>query len=400
MISREALAARMARCQTRDSGESERLFRRKSNARSDRRLIVPKGSEDLGAERFRGPQDAVVLVPPSRGTRSFGECLPYRQAKDVDKSASARRIGPGPFQSTSLKAAGKRGWEDGDHSPLREAVSERGAVDSATRHGQLQAARWCDGVGAWEHPWYSQRRVRNRLATVADAMFTVALMARKGGTGKTTLAVHLAAAFEDARDSSAVVDRDPQAQRAGCPVVGAILRQQNDCGCADSSLASSARARAASRNDPSEGVTRDWISRPTSRREYGVVAYRGEVPSGPCFHARARPAAGRAGCSRDGRLNSRFRPVEVAGAQLGKGANRARLAGHRRRGWPLPPVLWAAVGSQPLHQLPRGGHVEHRLGRKGPRQRGTVLQWPAPAGPPGGRDSTTRASSSTRTNCS
>ena len=45
-------------------------------------------------------------------------------------------------------------------------------------------------------------------------MYTIALLAQKGGTGKTTLAVHVAADFEGARGSAALVDLDPQASAA------------------------------------------------------------------------------------------------------------------------------------------------------------------------------------------
>ena len=60
-------------------------------------------------------------------------------------------------------------------------------------------------------------------------MFTIALIAQKGGTGKTTLAVHLAADFEGAGGSAAIVDLDPQASaalwgdnRGRSPFVGAV----------------------------------------------------------------------------------------------------------------------------------------------------------------------------------
>ena len=60
-------------------------------------------------------------------------------------------------------------------------------------------------------------------------MFTIALIAQKGGTGKTTLAVHVAADFEIAGDSAALVDLDPQAsaalwgdRRGRSPFVGAV----------------------------------------------------------------------------------------------------------------------------------------------------------------------------------
>ena len=42
-------------------------------------------------------------------------------------------------------------------------------------------------------------------------MHTVAILSRKGGAGKTTLAVHLAAAAERAGQRSAILDLDPQA---------------------------------------------------------------------------------------------------------------------------------------------------------------------------------------------
>ena len=45
-------------------------------------------------------------------------------------------------------------------------------------------------------------------------MYTIALLAQKGGTGKTTLAVHVAADFEGAGGSAALIDLDPQASTA------------------------------------------------------------------------------------------------------------------------------------------------------------------------------------------
>ena len=60
-------------------------------------------------------------------------------------------------------------------------------------------------------------------------MYTIALLAQKGGTGKTTLAVHVAADFEGAGGSAALVDLDPQAsaalwgdRRGRSPFVGAV----------------------------------------------------------------------------------------------------------------------------------------------------------------------------------
>ena len=60
-------------------------------------------------------------------------------------------------------------------------------------------------------------------------MYTIALIAQKGGTGKTTLAVHVAADFEGAGGSAALVDLDPQAsaalwgdRRGRSPFVGAV----------------------------------------------------------------------------------------------------------------------------------------------------------------------------------
>ena len=45
-------------------------------------------------------------------------------------------------------------------------------------------------------------------------MHSVAILSRKGGTGKTTLALHLAVAAEDAGLSTAVFDLDPQVSAA------------------------------------------------------------------------------------------------------------------------------------------------------------------------------------------
>lgn len=46
-------------------------------------------------------------------------------------------------------------------------------------------------------------------------MFTVAVLSQKGGTGKTTLTLHLAVASERAGRAAAVIDLDPQASAAG-----------------------------------------------------------------------------------------------------------------------------------------------------------------------------------------
>ncbi len=46
-------------------------------------------------------------------------------------------------------------------------------------------------------------------------MFVVAILSQKGGTGKTTLSLHLAVAAERAGHVAAVIDLDPQASAAG-----------------------------------------------------------------------------------------------------------------------------------------------------------------------------------------
>jgi chromosome partitioning protein len=46
-------------------------------------------------------------------------------------------------------------------------------------------------------------------------MHTIAILSQKGGTGKTTLTLHLAVASERAGQAAAVIDLDPQASAAG-----------------------------------------------------------------------------------------------------------------------------------------------------------------------------------------
>jgi chromosome partitioning protein len=45
-------------------------------------------------------------------------------------------------------------------------------------------------------------------------MHTIALISQKGGVGKTTLAIHLATAFETAGRRTLLVDLDPQTSAA------------------------------------------------------------------------------------------------------------------------------------------------------------------------------------------
>ena len=45
-------------------------------------------------------------------------------------------------------------------------------------------------------------------------METIALISQKGGVGKTTLAIHLATAFETAGRQTLLVDLDPQTSAA------------------------------------------------------------------------------------------------------------------------------------------------------------------------------------------
>lgn len=57
-------------------------------------------------------------------------------------------------------------------------------------------------------------------------MRTVAIVCRKGGAGKTTIAVHLATAAEQAGRRSAILDLDPQASAAGWFDIRAAARPE------------------------------------------------------------------------------------------------------------------------------------------------------------------------------
>ena len=56
-------------------------------------------------------------------------------------------------------------------------------------------------------------------------MKTVALLSQKGGTGKTTLSLHLAVAAQLAGKDAVVIDLDPQASAAGWKDSRAVSRR-------------------------------------------------------------------------------------------------------------------------------------------------------------------------------
>ena len=74
-------------------------------------------------------------------------------------------------------------------------------------------------------------------------------------------------------------------------------------------------------------------------------------------------------------------PRQVAGGEFRKGAREGRLTRHPTRRLPAAQAAQGRFRPQPLHQRPGGGHVQHRFRQKGPRQRGTILQRPAPPAP-------------------
>lgn len=65
--------------------------------------------------------------------------------------------------------------------------------------------------------WYAgNARCRDTsLLAKGDFMQTVAILSQKGGTGKTTLTLHLAVAAEKNGQTAAVIDLDPQASASG-----------------------------------------------------------------------------------------------------------------------------------------------------------------------------------------
>ena len=74
-------------------------------------------------------------------------------------------------------------------------------------------------------------------------------------------------------------------------------------------------------------------------------------------------------------------PRQVAGGEFRKRAREGRLARHPTRRLPAAQAAQGRFRPQPLDQPPGGGHIQHRLRQKGPRQRGTILQRPAPPAP-------------------
>ena len=85
-------------------------------------------------------------------------------------------------------------------------------------------------MGLWRYTSLSpDERIRASLGSGTPSLCTIALIAQESGTGKTTLAVHLAADLEGAGGSAAIVDLDPQAgaalwgdKRGRPPSVGAV----------------------------------------------------------------------------------------------------------------------------------------------------------------------------------
>ena len=53
-------------------------------------------------------------------------------------------------------------------------------------------------------------------------VYTIALVAQKGGTGQATLAINLAVAAEAVGHRAVLIDLDPQASAAGCIILGRI----------------------------------------------------------------------------------------------------------------------------------------------------------------------------------